>query len=57
MVFVAELGDRSQLVTMTYALRFRWWVVIAGVAIASFTVHGSRWRSATSWAPRSRRGR
>ncbi|EUA08026.1 hypothetical protein I546_4832 [Mycobacterium kansasii 732] len=40
MVFVAELGDRSQLVTMTYALRFRWWVVMAGVAIASFTVHG-----------------
>ncbi|KZS53391.1 hypothetical protein A4G26_03675 [Mycobacterium kansasii] len=39
-VFVAELGDRSQLVTMTYALRFRWWVVMAGVAIASFTVHG-----------------
>lgn len=39
-VFVAELGDRSQLLTMTYALRFRWWVVMAGVAIASFTVHG-----------------
>lgn len=39
-VFVAELGDRSQLLTMTYALRYRWWVVITGVAIASFTVHG-----------------
>ena len=39
-VFVAEHGDRSQPVTMTYALRFRWWVVMAGVAIASFTVHG-----------------
>ncbi|ETW25530.1 TMEM165/GDT1 family protein [Mycobacterium gastri] len=39
-VFVAELGDRSQLLTMTYALRFRWWVVMAGVAIASLTVHG-----------------
>lgn len=39
-VFVAELGDRSQLLTMTYALRFRWWVVMAGVAIASFSVHG-----------------
>ena len=39
-VFLAELGDRSQLITMTYALRFRWWVVLPGVAIAAFMVHG-----------------
>lgn len=39
-VFLAELGDRSQLITMTYALRYRWWVVLSGVAIAAFTVHG-----------------
>jgi putative Ca2+/H+ antiporter (TMEM165/GDT1 family) len=26
-VFLAELGDRSQLITMTHALRYRWWVV------------------------------
>ncbi|GAB7142151.1 TMEM165/GDT1 family protein [Mycobacterium riyadhense] len=39
-VFLAELGDRSQLITMTYALRYRWWVVLTGVAIASTTVHG-----------------
>ena len=26
-VFVAELGDKSQLITMTYSLRHRWWVV------------------------------
>ncbi len=39
-VFVAELGDKSQLMTMTYALRHRWWVVLAGVGIASFLVHG-----------------
>jgi Ca2+/H+ antiporter, TMEM165/GDT1 family len=39
-VFLAELGDRSQLLTMTYALRYRWWVVLTGVAIASFAVHG-----------------
>jgi putative Ca2+/H+ antiporter (TMEM165/GDT1 family) len=25
-VFVAELGDKSQLMAMTYALRHRWWV-------------------------------
>jgi putative Ca2+/H+ antiporter (TMEM165/GDT1 family) len=40
-VFVAELGDRSQLITMTYALRYRWWVVLSGVALAAFTVHGA----------------
>jgi putative Ca2+/H+ antiporter (TMEM165/GDT1 family) len=39
-VFVAELGDKSQLITMTYALRYRWWVVLSGVAIAAFMVHG-----------------
>ncbi|MDX6502081.1 MAG: Ca2+/H+ antiporter, family [Blastocatellia bacterium] len=39
-VFLAELGDRSQLITMTYALRFRWWVVLPGVALAAFLVHG-----------------
>ena len=39
-VFVAELGDKSQLMTMTYALRHRWWVVLSGVGIASFLVHG-----------------
>ena len=39
-VFVAELGDRSQLITMTYALRYRWWVVLTGVALAAFAVHG-----------------
>ncbi|BAX95012.1 TMEM165/GDT1 family protein [Mycobacterium shigaense] len=39
-VFLAELGDRSQLVTMTYALRYRWWVVLTGVSIAAFLAHG-----------------
>jgi Ca2+/H+ antiporter, TMEM165/GDT1 family len=39
-VFLAELGDRSQLITLTYALRYRWWVVLTGVAIAAFGVHG-----------------
>ena len=35
-VFLAELGDKSQLMTMTYALRHRWWVVLSGVGIASW---------------------
>jgi Ca2+/H+ antiporter, TMEM165/GDT1 family len=39
-VFVAELGDKSQLITMTYSLRHRWWVVLSGVGIAATLVHG-----------------
>lgn len=39
-VFLAELGDKSQLIAMTYALRHRWWVVLSGVAIAAFAIHG-----------------
>jgi putative Ca2+/H+ antiporter (TMEM165/GDT1 family) len=39
-VFVAELGDKSKLISMTYALRHRWWVVLSGVAIAALLVHG-----------------
>lgn len=39
-VFLAELGDKSQLITLTYALRHRWWVVLSGVGIAAFLVHG-----------------
>ena len=39
-MFLAELGDKSQLITMTYALRHRWWVVLTGVGIAAFLVHG-----------------
>jgi putative Ca2+/H+ antiporter (TMEM165/GDT1 family) len=39
-VFLAELGDRSQFIAMTYALRFRWWVVLTGVGIAAGIAHG-----------------
>ncbi|HEU4362505.1 MAG TPA: TMEM165/GDT1 family protein [Mycobacterium sp.] len=39
-VFLAELGDKSQLITMAYALRHRWWLVLTGVGIAAFGVHG-----------------
>lgn len=39
-VFVAELGDKSQLIAMTYALRHRWWLVLSGVGIAALLVHG-----------------
>lgn len=39
-VAVAELGDKSQLVAMTYALRHRWWVILSGVGLAALIVHG-----------------
>ncbi|MGW6695109.1 TMEM165/GDT1 family protein [Rhodococcus sp. NPDC054953] len=38
-IFVAELGDKSQLMAMTFALRYRWWVVIGGITVATTVVH------------------
>ncbi|TSD93436.1 TMEM165/GDT1 family protein [Skermania sp. ID1734] len=38
-IFVAELGDRSQLMAMTFALRHRWWIVLAGITAATTLVH------------------
>ncbi|MBY6539113.1 TMEM165/GDT1 family protein [Rhodococcus sp. BP-349] len=38
-IFVAELGDKSQLMAMTFALKYRWWVVIGGITIATTLVH------------------
>ncbi|MGK2881389.1 MAG: TMEM165/GDT1 family protein [Mycobacterium sp.] len=38
-VFVAELGDKTQLVAMTFALRYRWWVVLGAITFATTLVH------------------
>jgi Ca2+/H+ antiporter, TMEM165/GDT1 family len=38
-IFVAELGDKSQLVALWFATRHRWWVVLAGVTVATLVVH------------------
>lgn len=38
-IFVAELGDKTQLVAMTFALRYRWWVVLSAIAVATAAVH------------------
>jgi Ca2+/H+ antiporter, TMEM165/GDT1 family len=38
-IFVAELGDKTQLVAMTFALRYRWWVVLGAIAFATTVVH------------------
>ncbi|RDI48386.1 TMEM165/GDT1 family protein [Nocardia mexicana] len=38
-LFVAELGDKSQLMALTFALRYRWWIVLSGIAAASVAVN------------------
>jgi Ca2+/H+ antiporter, TMEM165/GDT1 family len=38
-IFVAELGDKSQLMAMTFATRYRWWQVLTGIAVATTVVH------------------
>ncbi|MGE3961349.1 MAG: TMEM165/GDT1 family protein [Dehalococcoidia bacterium] len=39
LIFVAELGDKSQLVALWFATRYRWWTVLAGVTVATLIVH------------------
>jgi Ca2+/H+ antiporter, TMEM165/GDT1 family len=39
MVFLAELGDKTQLVALCMAARYRAGVVLAGVFVATLTVH------------------
>ncbi|WP_156758436.1 TMEM165/GDT1 family protein [Actinokineospora pegani] len=38
-IFVAELGDKSQLMALTFATRFKVWPVILGITIATTVVH------------------
>lgn len=38
-IFVAELGDKSQLVALWFATRYKWWIVLAGVSLATLVVH------------------
>jgi putative Ca2+/H+ antiporter (TMEM165/GDT1 family) len=38
-IFVAELGDKSQLMAMTFATRFRTGPVLVGITIATAAVH------------------
>ncbi|MBI5288437.1 MAG: TMEM165/GDT1 family protein [Chloroflexi bacterium] len=39
LIFVAELGDKSQLVALWFATRHRWWLVLVAVTIATLVVH------------------
>jgi putative Ca2+/H+ antiporter (TMEM165/GDT1 family) len=38
-IFVAELGDKSQLMAMTFATRYRFWTVLGGITAATLLVH------------------
>ena len=38
-IFVAELGDKSQLMALTFATRFNVWPVLIGITIATAVVH------------------
>jgi putative Ca2+/H+ antiporter (TMEM165/GDT1 family) len=38
-IFVAELGDKSQLMALTFATRFKVWPVLLGITIATAVVH------------------
>jgi len=38
-IFAAEMGDKSQLVALWFATRYRWWLVLAGVTVATLIVH------------------
>jgi putative Ca2+/H+ antiporter (TMEM165/GDT1 family) len=39
LVFAAELGDKTQLVALAFATRYKAWTVLAGVAAATLLVH------------------
>ena len=38
-IFLAELGDKSQLMAMAFASRYRAWTVLVAVSIATLLVH------------------
>jgi putative Ca2+/H+ antiporter (TMEM165/GDT1 family) len=38
-IFVAELGDKSQLMALTFATRFKIWPVLIGITVATAIVH------------------
>ena len=52
-VFVAELGDKSQLMALTFATRYRALPVLAGITIATAVVHAVS--VAVGLRPRARR--
>ena len=39
LIFVAELGDKSQLMAMTFATRYRAWTILGAITAATAVVH------------------
>ena len=39
MIFLAELGDKSQLMALAFATRYRFWPTVAGIFLATLVVH------------------
>ncbi len=40
LIALAELGDKSQLLALSFATRYRWWQVLVGVAVAATVLLG-----------------
>ncbi|MDP1793445.1 MAG: TMEM165/GDT1 family protein [Acidimicrobiales bacterium] len=38
-IFVAELGDKSQLMALAFAARYKPWPILAGITVATAVVH------------------
>ena len=38
-IFIAELGDKSQLMALTFAARYRFWTVLGAITAATAVVH------------------
>jgi Ca2+/H+ antiporter, TMEM165/GDT1 family len=39
LIFIAELGDKSQLIALWFATRYRWWIVLAGITAATLVLN------------------
>lgn len=39
-ILLAELGDKSQLMTIAFAARYPWWIVLAGISAATLLITG-----------------
>jgi putative Ca2+/H+ antiporter (TMEM165/GDT1 family) len=41
LIALAELGDKSQLLALTFATRYRWWQVLVGIVVAEALLLGT----------------
>jgi len=40
-VFVSELGDKTQILVLSFASKSKTWLILAGVALGSLLSHGT----------------